>query len=408
MNNIIRRVIRGESGAAMALTVILLLVAGLVVASLLSFMGTGVFTGRVYEGRVAELYGADAGVEDAVWKIQQQVPEIYELYCGAGNHTWTYPEDGESPIIVNGRSVEVTIAYVDPLTYKVVSTATGEDGATQIEAYVSGTYEYDDYSGILDQVLTSLGQFYCPENKECTCAALVKYVDPGCGEENGPEADYDGAWPDTPDELERFADFYWQQVKNGIHYTSPIDLHGNNLTLDGGYLNEILTIIDNSDQSKESIPVLKLDGTVYITGSAQINPTQEMILDLNGQTIFADGDALSIGAGGGGDNTKLKIRGPGIIIAVGDIYFAPGEQLGGEDYPIFIFSISGRAELQPGGDFYGAIAAGDQVEMKSNNRVLYPEGGFGGYGLNFPGFGEGVLVYSIASWQVTPLAPSEQ
>src|SRR4030042_697277 len=123
MNNIVGRVIRDEKGQALLLAVILLLVGGLVVASLLSFMGTGLLVGPVYEGRVAELYGADAGVEDAVHKIQRQVDEIEELYCGAGNHTWSYNISD-----VNDAEVNVVLAYVDPFTYRVVSTATTEDG----------------------------------------------------------------------------------------------------------------------------------------------------------------------------------------------------------------------------------------------------------------------------------------
>jgi hypothetical protein len=413
MNNIVKRLIRDEGGQAMLLAVILLLVGGLIVASLLSYMGTGLLVNPVYEGRVAELYGADAGVEDAVWKIQNQ--DGY-LPCNPSSPPRTYN------ITVNDKNVAVNITSefsVSNLTfiYHVVATATGDGSGTQVDAYITGEAEYGDYSGILDQVLTSQGLFYCPKQQVCECADLADLVYPGCeDEENGPEPNYDGAWPDEPDELEKFADFYWQQVKDEIHYASPIDLYGSNITLDGGYLDATPAKVTNSVQGDESVPVLKLEGPLYSKGRAEINPTQEMILDLNGQTIFVESSsiksvdgqyALWIGAGGGGVNTKLKIKGPGIIIAIGDIYFAPGEQMGVEDYPIFIFSVLGKAELQPGGDFSGAVAAGGRVELKSNNNINYPEGGFDDYGLNFPGFGEVQLVYSIASWEVTPLSPED-
>ncbi|MDH4299722.1 MAG: hypothetical protein OEV54_03690, partial [Dehalococcoidia bacterium] len=84
MKAIVRRLIKEEGGQALLLAVILLLVAGLAVASLLSFMGTGLRLNPVYEGRVAELYAADAGVEDAVWKIQHPLQAGY-LPCSLGD-----------------------------------------------------------------------------------------------------------------------------------------------------------------------------------------------------------------------------------------------------------------------------------------------------------------------------------
>ncbi len=60
---------RDESGQALLLVVILLLVGTLIVVSLLGFMSTGLIAGQVFEKRMAELYAADAGVEDALWNI---------------------------------------------------------------------------------------------------------------------------------------------------------------------------------------------------------------------------------------------------------------------------------------------------------------------------------------------------
>ena len=54
------------------MALILLLIGGLMTAPLLSFMGSGLIAGEVYEARTAELYAVDAGVEDAIWKIQNQ------------------------------------------------------------------------------------------------------------------------------------------------------------------------------------------------------------------------------------------------------------------------------------------------------------------------------------------------
>ena len=65
MKTIMKRLVRDEKGAALVLVLILLLISGLIIGPLLSYMGTGLITGGVYETRTDELYAADAGVEDA-------------------------------------------------------------------------------------------------------------------------------------------------------------------------------------------------------------------------------------------------------------------------------------------------------------------------------------------------------
>jgi hypothetical protein len=389
MNNIVKRVIREESGAAMVLAVILLLVGGLITASLLSFMGTGLVVGPAYEGRVAELYGADAGVEDAVWRIQQQGPEIEELYCGAGNHTWTYPEDDEPAMIINGKSVEVTIAYVDPFTYKVVSTATGDDSGTKVTAYVTGAS--GNYSAVTDHILISQHEI------DWGNKVVLNYTG-----DHGPYPYYPYVWP-TQGEL---SGWYWLDVRNETAYDrDTIDLGGDSMKLGPLYRNGGLTI-KNSDN--DNVAVLTLDGTLYITGDTSIgygtSQNFEMTLQLNGNTIFVGSStskyALYIGA-------NCNIKGPGVLVAFGGIYFKPKAQVTTD--PVFILSLSGATLLQPSGSFYGAIGGGLEVDVQTgkNPTVIYPEAGFGD--INFPGCTESKpIYYSIASWQVTPLAPSEQ
>ena len=389
MNNMVGRVARDERGAAMALTVILLLVAGLVVASLLSFMGTGLSTGRVYEGRVAELYGADAGIEDAVWKIQQQVPEIYELYCGAGNHTWSYNISS-----VNNREVNVVVAYVDPFTYLVKATATGDGSGTQVEAYVAGVTVADDYSGILNGILTSQAGL-----------GVKDQVTLNYSEGHEPAANYTGAWPDEPEEVERFAQFYWMDVKYGTELISgTVDLAGFGMSLGPAYRKGEL-VIENSSNTPAT---LTLTGTLYITGDTLIGATEkEFILDLNGHTIFVESSSAdpekALWMGG-----KCTLKGPGCIIAIGDVYFEPNPDVGSVGEPVFVFSVLGATTIRPGVNMYGAVAGSVQVGVQSGSKpeINYPVGGFGGL-INFPGLVQTKLLYGIASWQVTPLSPQE-
>jgi hypothetical protein len=379
----VKRLIRGEKGQAMILAVILLLVGGLTISSLLSYMGTGLFVGQVYEGRVAELYAADAGVEDAVWKIQNQ--DGY-LPCNPSSPPRTYN------ITVNDKNVAVNITSefsVSNLTfvYHVVATATGDGSGTQIDAYINGENRYGDYTGILNNVLTS--QYDIELSPGVNITPLEG--------DHSPVENYPGDWP-PPEELQ---EFYWEQVEDVEPYGSgTLDVKDYAATgigpfyRNGAFDNKGITNTGASDLT------LKLNGTVYITGDTEIGTSggNPFTLDLNGHTIFVASNssdpqkALWIGG-------KCNIEGFGIIVAVGDIYFEPNIEAGMTD-PVFIMSVLGTTTLNPGGDFYGSIAGSVEVDLQPNSSLNYPEdeGWFGD--LNFLiGFQD--LLYSIYSWEVS-------
>ena len=380
MKTIVKRLARDEKGASLVLVLILLLISGLIIGPLLSYMGTGLITGEVYERRTDELYAADAGVEDAIWKIQHGETPV----CPA-DPEWSY-----TIADVNGKSLQISIEYLDGGTYKINSIAITDDGGgtaaltgTEIEAYITG--ESIDYSGLLDNILTSQGDLDW-KNK-------VNLVYP---EENGPVANYTGLWP-TPEDL---AQFYWEDVKDEESYDSDtIDLEGEDDWRGPFYRDGELDILNSSNTPA----TLTLTGTVYITGDTLIGQNgKDMTLDLNGQTIFVASDSSDALIMGG----KCTVVGPGCIIAVGDVYFAPKGDVGGNEEPVFILSVSGTTILQPSGDFYGAIAGSVEVNVKSGEGpiITYPPGGFEEGGINFPGFVEPTqLVYSIESWEVIPL-----
>ena len=74
MEKILNKLRKEEKGHALIIVLILLLLGGLIIAPMLAHVGTGLWTGKVvYEERMAELYAADAGVEDAIWKIQNDM-----------------------------------------------------------------------------------------------------------------------------------------------------------------------------------------------------------------------------------------------------------------------------------------------------------------------------------------------
>jgi hypothetical protein len=377
---VVKRLIKDEKGQALVMVLILMLIGGLISGPLLSYMGTGFSTGEVYEKRTVELYAADAGVEDAVWKIQQG-----EVALCPGDPTYDYTISD-----VNGKSVDVTITSFDgsgnlTLTYRVVATATGDGSGTEIEAYIFGVNPYGDYEGLLGQVLTSQGEID-------TQGANVTPLEG----EHAPVEYYDDSWP-TGEEL---AAWYLKDVAGEEPYDSDtFDLVGFDEELGPFYRDGELDIVNTSNDPA----TLTLTGTVYIAGDTLIGKNgKDFNLNLDGHTIFVASNssnpqkALWIGG-------KCTIIGSGIIIAIGDIYFEPKTEAGVTD-PIFIMSVDGTTTLQPAGDFYGSIAGSVEIDLQPNTSVNYPVGEDWYDNLNFL-VGVKMLIFHIASWEVIPLSP---
>jgi len=102
---------RGEKGQALIIVLILMVLGGLIIAPLLGFMSAGLKVGQVFEVKMEGLYAADAGIEDACWKL------INEYYSPPH-----YLTD------VNGMDVEVTqlgepVDVGDGTLYTLLSTA---------------------------------------------------------------------------------------------------------------------------------------------------------------------------------------------------------------------------------------------------------------------------------------------
>jgi len=375
----VERLIKNETGAALVMALILLLIGGLISSSLLAYMGTGLLAGEVYEARTAELYAVDAGVEDAVWKIQNG--DGY-LPCSPGS-----PPRNYTITDINGKDVDITITSVALYpgttnltgTYRIESTTTGNGSGTQIEAYIDGVNIYGDYGDILGQVLTSQEEIVLKPGTE---------VYPPDGEQ-GPAENYEYDWP-TAEEL---IDFYLDEVDGEESYDSDILELNSDMELGPFYRDGELEI-----KAGTAGVTLTLTGTIYIADDTLIGSTgQDFTLDLNNCTIFVASDstfpkkALWIGG-------KCTVVGSGVIIAIGDIYFEPNTEAGVTD-PIFVMSVSGTTTVQPVGDFYGSIAGSVEIELMPGTSINYPGGGW--YDdLNFL-IGVKKLVYHIDSWEVS-------
>jgi hypothetical protein len=100
-----------EAGEALILVLIFLLLGSLVLLPSLHLVSTALQTGRAYEDKTNELHAADAGVDDAVWRIKYNGLEaLFESpnfnYIFSTNATYTIDDT------VNGLTTNVTIGNV--------------------------------------------------------------------------------------------------------------------------------------------------------------------------------------------------------------------------------------------------------------------------------------------------------
>jgi len=393
----VKRLVRGEKGQTMIMALVLLAVGGLIIAPLLAYMSTGLISGEVYNRRTAELYAADAGVVDAVWKIRHQVDEVVELSCGSSNHTWTYDISD-----VNGKRVEISIEYVDEDNYRITSIAATDDGggtaaidsATAVESYVSVAYM--DFSALLDNAIVSQDTITISPNSEVNGDIWLPDEEnlENKGAHNGTVKDSDDmtiTWP-TVDQL---SSYYMELVEGAPDPGPSIDIKDTQ-TIETCYREGSLAV-DNTGEPA----TLVLEGTVYVTGDLDFRQPggNDYTVDLNGHTIFVEGNIDFA-------SNAISISGSGCIIAIGYINFQPSIA-GGEDDFVLVMSITDRVDFKPSGDFTGCVAGNVHVQLQPNCTInwISPEG----KGLDFPMGATGsdeyppIVEISIASWEISQL-----
>lgn len=375
----VKRLARDEKGHVLTLVLILLVIGGLIIAPLLGLMGTGLIAGQIYERKTDELYAADAGVEYAIWKIITDPPDTLWVDSNIG--------------YVNEKVVWVSIEPVyEPSLgqiYKITSNATTDsNSSTTIEAYVKP-------KSFLDNAITSKTDI------DLHHANIVGDVQYG-GDLTETNSNIDGEeinetyakWPEA-DELSSHylkdvegLDPYPYPSLNVLEYPTIPPLYRGNWTDPEQKFD--LKIYNNCANQTTS-----LEGTVYVTGNLDIAMTNlAFTLDLNGQTIYCEGD-VRLG-------TKVTLTGTGCIIAEGDIVFQPSMESNPDDF-VFVMSIGGTVNFRPsvepsGGTFYGSLAGDVSVDLQNASFYWQPLGE--GEELNFPG--EGYQTMEILTWEINP------
>ncbi len=400
MKTIAKMATRDQRGMAMLTLVLLLLVlGGLVLAPLLGLMSTGLIAGQIYEKKTCEYYAADAGVEDAIWRIQNDPPV-------------SYPYDYPEPLTVNDKTVDVSIYRYDwdetcgeDLTYRILSTVVTDDAggtadtvnSTTIDAHLSVSYM--DLSALLDYAIISNdtidiqpnndinGDVWLPDEEDLELGSHVSINGTVYNSTERPLT-----WP----EAEGLSAYYLQDVGGAVDPGNFIDIKYLNPKTIGPWYREGSLAVDNTG---DPVTVV-LEDTIYATGDLEFwQPSDDYnyTIDLNGQTIFAEG-SISFAS------QHIGISGSGCIIAVGNVNFQPAITSGGDDF-VLVMSITGQTYFHPSGDFTGSIVGDSQVQLQPGCTIdwISPEG----KGINVP-WGPGdydklppVSGIRILSWEIS-------
>jgi hypothetical protein len=407
MKTIMKGSIRDQKGAAvLSLVLILLVVGGLILTPLLGLMSTGLMAGQVYEKKTDELYAADAGVEDAIWRIGNESIPRGSWVTSDDRPDWDvyhYPK----PLTVNGKGVDVVVYRKDwdytcgeNLTYQIISTAvTDDDGSTAALHSSTAVASYVDAKivvrNLLDNAITSQGDISLGPNSIVGGDVQFGGNLTGAGSVNGTETPEKYAiWPDGGD----LSDYYLGNVTGAPDPGDSYDVSGQTKTEGPWYRNGDLKI----DNTVNNPGRLILGGTVYVAGNLDFQQPggKDYTIDLNGKTIFATGRITFPEA-----KDKVYITGSGCIIAMGRIDFWPSISSESTDDFVFVLSTGSYIDFKPNGDFCGSLAGDVRVDLASKCHMTWTE--WRRSGIDFP-----VADYAYASqivksltirtWEINP------
>jgi hypothetical protein len=108
MKTVLSKLIRGERGQGLVIVLCLLAIGSLTIPPLLSHMHSGLSSGRIHWESVPLRYASEAGLEDGIWKADNEEVSI-DLYDYVTEYDYSLTED------INDKAVDVTIKRVWPL-----------------------------------------------------------------------------------------------------------------------------------------------------------------------------------------------------------------------------------------------------------------------------------------------------
>jgi len=179
----LNRLISGEKGQTLIMVMVMMLVSALIIAPMLSHVGTGLKTGKdVYEERMKLFYAADAGVEDALWYLQGETRmKSLDSDWEPDDTAWTLDPPYEvtdddsglsKPDDINDDQVEFTISYIWLLDGLDNPTPEVNDKVT-----VAGYFNTDDPTNYISDFIT--------EDADCGLSRIGVWLPSGYQYVNG-------------------------------------------------------------------------------------------------------------------------------------------------------------------------------------------------------------------------------
>ncbi len=172
---LLREIIKRENGQALPIVLILLALGGLLLAPALSYASTTLKVDQLHEQKMAELYAADAGIEDVLHKIVTDDASLEGLGMGG---TYEYP--AESLPVINNLQLDSITVTKWPVVYSILGESEYKLGqphsgwlqlgvpheVTRTDEYVEYScniaidYDYETYNKNI--WVTSVGAFFSP------------------------------------------------------------------------------------------------------------------------------------------------------------------------------------------------------------------------------------------------------
>lgn len=150
----IKKLIKGEKGASLAIALIFLAIGAIMLPPLLMLIGSGLQQGTAIEERTAGIYDSDAGVEWAINLIKTGGEGVTDAEGRIGLPNEQNPVRTYILSDLNGSTVEVTLTYHDVGSYYTVDSEASLNGKS-ITTQATLKYQLSG-GGLFDNAITAL------------------------------------------------------------------------------------------------------------------------------------------------------------------------------------------------------------------------------------------------------------
>jgi Tfp pilus assembly protein PilX len=366
---------KGESGEALILALILLVISSLIAVPTLSLASTSLRYHQVVEKKTKEMYAADSGIQYALRQlIEEPVPFGPE----------SLPSD------VNGKTVTVTVENMGSSVLKITATAVtaGSNSSTTISSYVS-------IASLFDYGITTLdGDISLSGNSEVTSLEVLDgdiYANGNIYASGNSEVNGDAVSTGTID-VSGNAEILGMAIEQAAPITFPVidtsvyldeaeqgTLISGNLSISNNGYHDLGPAHITGNLTISGNAIVRLTGTVWVDGTISMSGNTRIE---GGATIVASGNITVTG------NTKLDPDNiPFVISNEGNITVT-----GNSWTSVALYAPNGHITMTGNSKVYGCVI-GESVDASGNSMVQYLD--LNGHG-DIPAGQLNMLTYNIS------------